>query len=73
MKLGMEVGLGHIVRWGHSSPQKGGTALPPFWPMSVVAKRLDGSRCHLAWKQASALATLCLIRWGSMQLPLKNG
>jgi len=29
-------------------PQKKG--YPPtanFWPMSVVAKRLDGSRCHL--------------------------
>ena len=26
--------------------EKGGTA-PNFWPMSVVAKRLDGSRCHL--------------------------
>ena len=32
------------VRWGPSSP-KGHT--PNFRPMSVVAKRLDGSRCHL--------------------------
>jgi len=36
----------HCVRWGPSYPLKG--AQPPnFQPMSVVAKRLDGSRCHL--------------------------
>jgi len=23
---------------------------PPFWPMSVVAKWLDGLRCHLVWR-----------------------
>ena len=40
MKLGVQVGLvpGHTVRWGPSSPEKGGTA-PNFWPMSIVAKR----------------------------------
>jgi len=27
-----------------------GTAAPTFWPMSIVAKRLDGSRCHLVWR-----------------------
>jgi len=26
----------HCARWGPSSPQKGGTAPPNFWPMSVV-------------------------------------
>ena len=37
------------VRWGRSTPQKG--AQPPnFRPMSIVAKRLDGSRWHLAWR-----------------------
>jgi len=47
--LGMEVGLGlgHTVfRWGPSPFPQRGTA-PNFRPMSVVAKRLDGSRCHL--------------------------
>jgi len=34
----------HCVRWGPSSPQRGTN----FRPMSVVAKRLNGSRCHLA-------------------------
>jgi len=49
MPLGMEVGLGpgHIVLNGDpASLEKGGTA-PNFRPMSIVAKRLDGSRCHL--------------------------
>jgi len=45
MALGMEVGLGpgHIVLDGDTAPlpQKG-AELPIFWPMSVMAKRLDG-------------------------------
>jgi len=36
----------HCVRWGPSS-QKGAQQPPNFRPMSVVAKRLDESRCHL--------------------------
>ena len=38
----------HCARWGPSPlpPQKGGTS-PNLRPMSVVAKRLDGSRCHV--------------------------
>jgi len=38
MKLGTEVGLspGHIV-----------LASPNFRPISVVDRRLDGSRCHM--------------------------
>jgi len=51
MPLGTEVDLnqGHIVLDGDAtpSPQKGSTA-PNFRPISIVAKRLDGSRCHLA-------------------------
>jgi len=39
----------HCVRWGPSSlaPKKCGTALPTLRTMSVVAKQLDGSQCHL--------------------------
>jgi len=38
----------HSVRREPSSPPKGGTVAPlTFWSMSVVAKQLDGSRCHL--------------------------
>ena len=40
----------HCVRWGSagpSPPQKGGHSTPTFRHMSLVAKQLDGSRCHL--------------------------
>ena len=51
MKLGMQVGLGpgDCVRWAPSSPRKKGVQPPPpnFRPTSIVAKRLDGSKCHL--------------------------
>jgi len=51
MPLGMEVGLGsgNFVFDGAQLPP-GKRAHPPppnFWPMSIVAKWLDGSRCHL--------------------------
>jgi len=51
MVLGVEVGLssGDFVLDGDPAPlPKGGRAsLPNFWPISIVAKRLDASRCHL--------------------------
>ena len=38
----------HCVTWEPSSPSpKKGAQPPNFRPMSIVAKRLDGSRCHL--------------------------
>jgi len=37
--------------------RKKGTALN-FRPMSIVAKWLDGLRCHLVWRKASAQATV---------------
>ena len=57
MPLGMEVGLRpeDFVLLGTQPflPKKevehGGGA-PNFRPMSIVAKRLDGSRWHLTWK-----------------------
>ena len=51
MKLGMQVrfGPGHIVLDGTQLPiPQWGTALN-FRPISVVAKWLHGSRCHLVW------------------------
>ena len=57
MPLGREVALGpsDIVLDGDPAPppQKG-TEPPNFWPMSIVAKLLDGSRWHLACRYASA-------------------
>jgi len=49
-KLGMKVGLGagHIVLDEDPATLPKGAQPPPnFRPMSVVAKRLDRSRCHL--------------------------
>ena len=52
MPLRMEVGLGpgHIVLDGDPvpSPKKGKSKAPNFRAMYIVAKWLDGSRCHLA-------------------------
>jgi len=51
------------VRWGPSRPtQKKDTTAPNFRPMCIVAKLLDGSRCHLVRSKASAQATLCQMR-----------
>jgi len=51
MPLGTEVGLGSgdIVLDGDPAPPspKQGAQPPNFQRMFVVAKRLDGSRCHL--------------------------
>jgi len=40
-------------------PKKGAEPLPNFWPMSIVVKRLNGSRRHLARRWALLQATLC--------------
>jgi len=39
-------------------PSPKGAQPPNFRPISVVAKRLDGLRWHLVWREASAQATL---------------
>jgi len=46
---------------GTSLPSKKGHSSPPhtFGSMSVVTKRLNGSRCYWVRRYASALATLC--------------
>jgi len=51
----------HCVRWGPSShsPKGGRSPFPNFRPMFIVAKRLDGSKWHLAWMWALAQTTLC--------------
>jgi len=52
-ELGTEVGLGpgHIALAGVSAPPKKGHSPPPnFQLMSIVAKRLNGLRCHLVWR-----------------------
>jgi len=62
MKLGMQVGLapGHTVLDEEpATPSPKGHNLPNFQPIAAVAKWLDGSRCHLVERWASAQATLC--------------
>ena len=52
MPLGMEVGLspGDVVLDGDPALLKGVKPSRNFRSMSIVAKRLDGSRWHLAWR-----------------------
>jgi len=53
MKLGTQVGLGpysHIVLAGHSAPLSQRGTASNFRPISVAAKWLHGSRCHLVWR-----------------------
>jgi len=50
MPLGMEAGLGpgdFVLDGDPAPPPQKGAELPNFRPMSIVAKRLDGSRCQL--------------------------
>jgi len=52
-KLGMQVGLGpdnFVLDGNPASPPKKGAEPPNFRPISIVAKRLDASRCHLVWR-----------------------
>ena len=73
--LGMELGLGpsDIVLDGDPAlpPQKGGTA-PCFRPMSIVAKRLDVSRWHLARRYRHRHRPHCA-RWGPLGRELGLG
>jgi len=51
--LGIEVGIspGDLVLDGDPAPPNKGHSPPPtFWPMYVLGKWLDGSRCHLVWR-----------------------
>jgi len=61
------------VRWGPSplAPKRGGDPLPNFRPISIVAKRLDASRCHLVWMLTSAQGALCYMETQS-SLPNKG-
>jgi len=63
MPLCMEVGLGpgnFVLEWYPAPlPKKGAEPLPNFWLLSIVAKRLDGSRRHLSSSWALVQATLC--------------
>ena len=75
IKPGMQVGLGpgHIVLDGVPAPRHPkGHSPPNLWPISVAAKWLHGSRCHLYGSRPWS-RRLC-VRWepGS-HLPKKRG
>ena len=67
MPLGMEIGLspGDFVLDRDPalpSPRRGRGGPPNFRPLSIVAKRLEASRWHLAWRWA--LVQPNCARWG---------
>jgi len=63
MPLDMEIGLGAgdfvLDRDPAPLPKKGTEPPPHFWPTSIVAKQLDGSRWQSARRWALVQATLC--------------
>jgi len=48
----------HCARWEPSCHPLKGDRAPNFRPIFIVAKRLDGLRCHLVREYTSAQATL---------------
>jgi len=73
MLLGMEIGLspGDFVLdvYPVPPPQKGAES-PNFWPTSIVAKRLHGSRCRLV--RARRRPMRHSVRWGPSSPPLNR-
>ena len=72
--LGMEVGLGpgDFVLMGIQLPSPKRGQSPYFRLMSIVAKRLDVSRCHLVCRYRSQPGGLC-VRWGPSSPSTKTG
>ena len=62
----------HCVRWGPSSPPAKEGAAPNFRPMYVVAKWLDGSRCHLAGREVSLSPSDIVLDGDPAPLPQKG-
>ena len=69
--LARSLGPGHIVLDGNPAPLLQRGTAPNFWPMSVVAKRLDGSRCHLVGGRPRP--TRHCVRWRLSSPPQKWG
>jgi len=66
MPLGTEVGLGpgdFVFGGDPATPRKNGTPTRAnFWPMSIVAKQLDRSRCHFV--RGKRCPRRRCVRWG---------
>jgi len=54
----------HCLRWDPAPPQKKGTATS-FRPMSVVAKWLDGLRCHWTGYGGGPRPRRLFVRWAA--------
>jgi len=61
----------HCARWRPSSPSPKGDRAPNFRPLSIVAKRLNGSRWHLAWSWAWSRPHCA--KWRPSSPPQKGG
>ena len=72
-KLGVQVGLGpaHSVIDGDTAPLPQRGTAPNFWPTYVVAKWLDGLRCHLVYGVGLGLGKFVLD--GDPALPPEKG
>ena len=72
MKVGVQVGLGpgHILLDGDHAPTPQRGTAPNFWPMSILAKQLHGSRCH--WYGGRPQPRRHCGRWGPSS-PYPNG
>ena len=75
MLLGMEVGIGSgdfVFDGDTASSRKRAQPPPNFWPMSIVPKRLDGSRCHLVRKYTRPMPH-CVIDGDPAPPPCERG
>jgi len=58
----------HCIRWGPSSPRKGHSSPPSFWPMSIVASVADLSYCWALVVLPSALYPFSPFLWVPLKL-----
>jgi len=66
LRTEVDLGPGHIVLWGPSSPERG-TAAPSFHPVSIVAKRspISATAEHLCFIISMELGIYKYV-WGGM-------
>ena len=59
---------------GYPAPPENRAQPPPnFWPMSIVAKLLDGSRCHLVWSLTEVILGPGDVVLDGVAVPPKRG
>jgi len=76
MRLGRKVDLNPIdivLDWDPALPLQNGGRAPNFRPMSIVPKRLDGSRYHTTWYGSRPRLQRHCVRWGPSSPNPKRG